>query len=163
MRRLIALSSLHLLGFLVACQPTIGDSCGSSLDCSATGERQCDLAQPGGYCTVQNCNADTCPDGAICVEWGFNPSRTAQTWCMRGCGSDGDCRGLYLCALPSEINMAGEREPEDIGCEPLTDDQQLARTIDLDANRSLSKVCAAVTQAQSCTNPPDQESDSDAP
>ena len=112
---------------------------------------------------MQNCNADSCPDGAICVEWRFNPSRTAQTWCMRGCGSDGDCRGFYLCALPSEINMDGERDPQNQNCNPIPEDEQLARVIDLDSSRSLSRVCAAVTQATTCTFGPAEESDIDLP
>ena len=158
MSRLITLSSPLFLGLLIACQPTIGDSCGGSRDCSATGERQCDLAQPGGYCTVQNCNADTCPDGAICVEWRFNPSRTAQTWCMRSCNSDGNCRTPnYLCAFPNEITLDGQRLGEN--CPPLSEDEQLARVIDLEADRSLSAVCAAVTQEPPC--PTGEESDTD--
>lgn len=101
-----------------------------------------------------NCNPDTCPDGAICVEWRFNPSRTSQTWCMRGCGGDGDCRGNYLCAFPNRINMEGERVPEDC----LSQDEQLARVTDLDANKTLSQVCAAVTEG-ACP----EESDTDGP
>ncbi|MEM7435086.1 MAG: hypothetical protein AAF436_08035 [Myxococcota bacterium] len=140
---------------LAACQPNIGDSCGSSRDCSATGERQCDLTQPGGYCTVRGCDADTCPDNAICVEWRFNPTRTAETWCMKACGGDGGCRtgAGYLCAPPNRINLDGDLIPED--CDSIPLDQQLARVIDLDSARSLSSVCAAVGVTDSCVLPDD--------
>ena len=157
---------LLALGFswigLAACQPGIGDSCGGSRDCSATGARQCDLTQPGGYCTVRGCDPDTCPDSAICVEWRFNPTRTAETWCMRACGSDNNCRtGTgYLCVLPSEITQDGER----LGdlCPAIPVDEQLARVIDLESERSLSAVCAAVTQGPPCGSV-DEESDSTDP
>ena len=52
---------------LTACAPKFGDSCERSLDCSANGERMCDLAQPGGYCTVQNCEPGDCGrDDYVC-------------------------------------------------------------------------------------------------
>jgi len=140
MSRSFVLALLALLGFVVGgCQPGIGDSCGSSTDCSPTGERQCDLAQPGGYCTVVGCNADLCPDGAICVEWRFIPSRTAETWCMKPCGSDGDCRTAYLCALPSQITAEGTRSEAE-----LPEEQRIARTIDLEDNKASAMICAAL-------------------
>ncbi|MGD8316308.1 MAG: hypothetical protein PVH21_08265 [Myxococcales bacterium] len=136
MRRAIV---LVLAGLAAAgCQQRIGDSCRSSTDCSPTGERQCDLAQPGGYCTVFSCDPDTCPQGA-CVEWRFIPSRTAETWCMKTCTEDGNCRTDYSCVLPSEINMSGEFEPN------LPVDEQVARIIDLEGSRAESKICAALT------------------
>jgi len=41
----IALTALVALG----CQPEIGDSCHTSVDCSQSGNRLCDVTQPGGY------------------------------------------------------------------------------------------------------------------
>ncbi len=131
---------LLLLGFVVGgCQPKIGDSCGGSRDCSPTGERQCDLAQPGGYCTILGCDPDTCPDNTICVEWRFIPSRTAETWCMKPCSNDGNCRLSYLCALPSHITQDGERSPD-----PVPDDERVARVLDLADDRATAKICAAL-------------------
>jgi hypothetical protein len=110
---------------ITGCKQNIGDACTSSTDCSVTGERQCDLAQPGGYCTVFSCNPDTCPQGA-CVEWRFIPSRTAETWCMKTCDTDSWCRREYWCVFPSEINMDGDWEAD------LPEEERVARIVDLD-------------------------------
>ena len=120
------------------CKEHIGDSCGNSTDCSVTGERQCDLAQPGGYCTVFSCDPDTCPEGA-CVEWRFIPSRTAETWCMKTCDNTGDCRFEYSCVLPANLTMNGEFDPE------LPVDERVARIIDLDAYKAEAKICVALS------------------
>jgi len=120
------------------CKMNIGDSCGSSGDCSVTGERQCDLAQPGGYCTVFSCDPDTCPEGA-CVEWRFVPNRTAETWCMKTCGSNGDCRSEYSCVFPENITQNGGWDPN------LPLEERTARIIDLEGNRADSKICVALT------------------
>ena len=47
---------LLLLAFVGAsataagCKPRIGDDCQISTDCSASGDRLCDISAPGGYC-----------------------------------------------------------------------------------------------------------------
>lgn len=129
---LAGLAALLFMG----CQNRIGDGCGSSTDCSVTGDRQCDLSQPGGYCTVFACDPDTCPEGA-CVEWRFNPSRTAETWCMKTCGGDGDCRAEYWCQLPEDITSTGEVDENQFPTE------RVARIIDLEGNRATAKICVA--------------------
>ncbi|HSN81608.1 MAG TPA: hypothetical protein VLS88_03435 [Polyangiales bacterium] len=123
---------------MMGCQQNIGDACGSSTDCSLTGDRQCDLAQPGGYCTVFSCDPDTCPQGA-CVEWRFIPSRTAETWCMKTCNDDRNCRSEYSCVLPSAIDRNGQFDPT------LPQDEQVARIIDLEGNPTDSRICVALT------------------
>jgi hypothetical protein len=123
---------------VTGCENNIGDGCGNSSDCSVTGERQCDLAQPGGYCTVFSCDPDTCPEGA-CIEWRFIPSRTAETWCMQTCGGDGDCRREYSCVLPSNLNAEGEWQPE------VPIDERIARTTDLAENLATAKICTALS------------------
>ena len=75
-----------------ACAPEIGDSCLTSADCSVNGDRICDVAQEGGYCTIRDCEPGTCPDGAHCVEFRFTEERHATTWCMAVCDGDSDCR-----------------------------------------------------------------------
>src|SRR5689334_22343923 len=51
-----------------ACGKDIGDACIVSSDCDPNGMRQCDLASPGGYCTIQGCDYNTCPDSA-CIRF----------------------------------------------------------------------------------------------
>ena len=95
----------------VSCSKKIGDKCSTSTDCSANGDRLCDTTQPDGYCTIFNCEPDTCPSGeSACVAFTENsclaatggntlPSlnRFERTFCMATCGDDGDCRGGYVC------------------------------------------------------------------
>jgi hypothetical protein len=98
---------------LVGCRPSIGDRCTLSTDCSAQGDRPCDTAQPGGYCTALNCTDDSCPDHAVCVLFGASvpgcaysdyssPGRFGQSFCMAHCNGDSDCRqgDGYVCANP---------------------------------------------------------------
>ena len=74
------------------CTPVIGDGCNTSTDCSINGDRSCDLARPGGSCTVFACESGNCPDNAVCVRWRPDPSRLSFTACMRTCTVDANCR-----------------------------------------------------------------------
>lgn len=140
-RATILLPALLALLALVGCKMNIGDGCGNSTDCSVTGERQCDLTQPGGYCTIFSCDADTCPEGA-CVEWRFIPSRTAETWCMRTCGSTGDCdRREYSCVSPAHITQSGQEDPN------LPPEDRVARIIDLNRALAEAKICVALSES----------------
>ncbi|HEX4341677.1 MAG TPA: hypothetical protein VH062_37465 [Polyangiaceae bacterium] len=100
---LIALSALVL-----GCQPNIGDSCKLHTDCDATGNRLCEPNLPGGYCTIFNCEPDSCPGEAACVAFGIAPStkpecavtqqqRLERTYCMARCSRDSSCRSGYAC------------------------------------------------------------------
>jgi hypothetical protein len=53
------------------CGKEIGDSCLVSTDCDQNGLRECDTTggSPDGYCTIQGCDYDTCPDEAVCVRF----------------------------------------------------------------------------------------------
>jgi hypothetical protein len=108
---------------LAGCGKEIGDACIVSSDCSTDGSRICDTAQKEGYCTIQGCDFDTCPDEATCVRFftgsfanepcmdatqctldelctlpGFCAPRSAEVrYCMRKCDSDSDCRDGYEC------------------------------------------------------------------
>jgi hypothetical protein len=108
---LAAFAALVILG---GCAPKIGRECTTSLDCSQQGDRLCDNTQPGGYCTLFNCEPDKCPEGdGICVAFlsqvdpacgptdGVSWGRFERTFCMAGCESDDDCRTGYECAKPS--------------------------------------------------------------
>lgn len=93
----------------IACQPQIGDECSTSVDCSASGERGCDITQPGGYCTVSGCDPGSCPDDSVCIAFGTQVSPAAgcadasglsrfqRSFCMASCDSSKDCRSAYEC------------------------------------------------------------------
>ncbi len=91
------------------CKPKIGDACQISTDCSAAGDRLCDITARGGYCTVYNCEPGACPeDESLCIQFAWESSRAcvdqtspspyARSFCMASCESDSDCRAEYICA-----------------------------------------------------------------
>jgi len=127
----IAITALSLVALMAGCEPEIGDDCDTSTDCSVSGDRICDVASPGGYCTVADCEQDTCPEGAVCVEFRFEPKRLASSWCLAACGDDSDCRSAYSCLHASEIVDRGTGEP-------------IART--LDESGDSARFCAAVDE-----------------
>ncbi len=116
---IVALSSLLAL----ACGREIGDSCTTNIDCEQNQTRDCDLSQPGGYCTINGCDELSCPEEAVCIRIfpyeapgaacatdadcgssylclpdGFCVPRISERrYCERRCGSNGDCRGGYVC------------------------------------------------------------------
>jgi len=111
------LSATLALGGAAGCTPQIGDDCSTSLDCSTQGDRLCDTTQPGGYCTIFNCEPDTCPeDEASCVAFNneLDPAcgsvddgewaRFERSFCMQKCDDDEDCRSGYECVNPSQHN-----------------------------------------------------------
>lgn len=75
-----------------ACKKVIGDSCTASTDCSAAADRQCDISEVNGYCTIQNCDPNGCPDDALCIGFDAHAPRLERRYCMAGCEVDGDCR-----------------------------------------------------------------------
>ena len=102
---------LLLFGALGACSRTIGDACVQNVDCSIAGDRFCDIASPAGYCTIEGCDWNTCPDGAACVRFfdllrgapvcDARASRTLRADCPTGDSSC--CRpGDGTCCLPGE-------------------------------------------------------------
>lgn len=116
MARVTGLAVLLAALLLVGCSRKIGEKCTSSIDCTATtADRTCDTTQPGGYCTIFGCEADTCPSEAICVAFRLNPAsapecldpgsqRLRRSSCLRRCEEDGDCRDGYVCA---DVSVAG--------------------------------------------------------
>ncbi len=116
MSRLRALALAFAL-ISAACSPQIGDECSVSTDCSSLGDRLCDTSQPGGYCTIFNCEPGTCPDDSVCVSFHHAASGTfcseindrfQRPFCMAPCSGDGDCRGGYSCVeVGSQANVYG--------------------------------------------------------
>ena len=61
-------SAIAIVG--ASCSHKIGDSCTTSTDCDPSGgTRTCDLAQPGGYCILEGCDARSCPSDSVCVRF----------------------------------------------------------------------------------------------
>jgi len=101
----------------LGCTPKIGDDCTVSTNCSTTGDRLCDITQPGGYCTKFNCEPGGCPEDSVCVNFGTTlsaypragcePSQAnspyKRSFCMANCSSGGDCRDGYACIKPVEF------------------------------------------------------------
>lgn len=107
-----------MLVFLLGCQPSIGDHCIQSTDCSPMGDRLCDTSQPNGACTIFNCQPNRCPVEAACVETNPNifgcpyddrhaPSRLSRQLCLKKCQQDSDCRlgEGYACIVPEKYGV----------------------------------------------------------
>lgn len=142
--------SAHLLSFglgllallsLAACAPQIGDDCRTSINCSINGDRFCDRAQLDGYCTVRGCDPDTCPDDALCIEWRFEPPRGTDSYCMKSCSRDRDCRDGYWCVLPEDVDELWAFVP---GTPPGT---PIARLLDLEEASQGRGFCASLEES----------------
>lgn len=88
---------LVVAAFAFACAKKIGDPCSLNSDCSINGDRVCDLAQPGGYCTIPGCEPDACPTDSMCVYFDAHSPRLRRRYCVAGCSGDDDCRDGYRC------------------------------------------------------------------
>jgi hypothetical protein len=116
---------LYVVAFVAlvsACSPEIGDDCATALDCSASGTRLCDMTQRGGYCTLEGCEENTCPEEAVCVAFGrrledHSVERLARTFCMLKCDSTGDCRTdqEYACFSEKDFGAGGGKEAQILG------------------------------------------------
>src|SRR5262245_47245209 len=63
-----ALACLALAGvstLVSGCGHKVGDPCKANVDCSALGDRFCDVAAPGGYCTIEGCDVRMNEKGEI--------------------------------------------------------------------------------------------------
>jgi hypothetical protein len=108
---LVGVLALFALGVL-GCQPSVGDKCQLSTDCSTRGDRLCDTSQPDGYCTLFNCFGESCPNDSVCVQFAGTvpgctyddrrPSRVGRSMCLAPCDDDSDCRVGYVCRAPSD-------------------------------------------------------------
>lgn len=112
MTRVVVAAVLFAAG--IGCSMEIGDECTENVDCSTSGDRVCDITAPGGYCTVLDCEPDTCPEEAVCVAWGEGLSE--RTFCMRHCGSGDDCREGYTCFSPTDFGYCAANCAEDEEC-----------------------------------------------
>lgn len=89
-----------LLALVAAgCGKEIGDDCVVSSDCSPNGDRVCDISSPAGYCTIQGCDFDTCPEESVCVR--FFTGNFSNRTCVRETEdvSSDDCTFDEVCSL----------------------------------------------------------------
>ena len=131
LNRLLLLVCATIASTLSGCSKTVGDSCGTNLDCSPFGDMICDTSQPDGYCTVVGCGATTCIDEATCVS--FFPEDFLQHACSpttedavdpaviptNDCTPDEICLTIGLCATRSlERRFCMKPCTLDSGCRP---------------------------------------------
>lgn len=72
-----------------------GSPCGSNAECNGGPEAECLTDQqgwPGGYCTINNCSAGSCPAGSECFELS-----SGGTVCLETCTQKNDCGASYAC------------------------------------------------------------------
>ena len=79
-----------LCALLSGCKGDIGAECITSAQCQ-TGQT-CDLISEGGYCTIAQCEPDSCPESSICVVF-----ENEDSYCMATCSQSDDCRDGYVC------------------------------------------------------------------
>ena len=92
---------LAVFAAAIGCGKEIGDACIVSSDCSPNGDRQCDISQHEGYCTIQGCDYATCPSEAACIR--FFTGSFANKPCDPATElSDPKCSLDELCSLRNE-------------------------------------------------------------
>jgi hypothetical protein len=79
-----------MLTAAVGCGHNIGDPCQTNVDCSPAGDRFCDTASPGGYCTQENCDVNSCPGNSICIRF-FTALADEKCSATQPCRSDERC------------------------------------------------------------------------
>jgi hypothetical protein len=87
---------------VAGCGHSIGDSCQTNVDCSPLGDRFCDIATPGGYCTIEDCGPTTGPSEAACIRF-FVPILNEP--CTLGIDGQGK---------PTALPQANCRHPDEI-------------------------------------------------
>lgn len=142
LRAKLALFSLLIatIALPLGCARRIGDGCSLDTDCSINNDRRCDISQPGGYCTIAECDRNSCPDDSLCVEFFSSAPSRARRFCMAPCNTDGDCRGGYRCQQPEVSGITASCPAgtnPDTGCTRLVDDRTGAGT-----NRTRLGYCA---------------------
>lgn len=87
------------LAFGLGCSPQIGDACENNNDCPDEGGVICDRSVQDGLCTVPGCRAGECPSESVCIEYDRH-----ESYCMRSCESDEDCREGHICRDDEEFD-----------------------------------------------------------
>ncbi len=123
-----ALIALVALAFVQSgCARRVGDGCTLDTDCSINNDRRCDLSQQGGYCTIAECDRNSCPDDSLCIEFFAQVDPRTRRFCMAPCSVDGDCRANYRCVAPDVQGVFTTCLPNTLataaGCTRLVDDR----------------------------------------
>lgn len=108
MRALMSRVAIVFVSFLAAaCGQEIGDECSTSLDCGdgSNPARICDTASPGGYCTEQGCDWNTCPDEAVCVRF------YAASFGNRPCDPATEDLATDMCSIDEVCTLRGQCVP----------------------------------------------------
>ena len=105
-RAALLLLSLALGSLELGCGKEIGDACAIPADCSPNGDRQCDIASNGGYCTIQGCDWNTCPDGSVCVRF------YATSFSNRPCNLATEDLSTDDCSLDEACSLEGQCVPQ---------------------------------------------------
>ena len=82
-------------GLWGGCENAVGDPCIADSQCGLS--KTCDLQSFEGYCTIPDCEEETCPNGSLCVEF-----KNAQRFCMATCTQNDECRDGYTCIILEE-------------------------------------------------------------
>jgi hypothetical protein len=101
MRRAVRFCLLLGVVLVTGCSKDIGDACIVSSDCDPNGLRECDIASPGGYCTIQGCDYNTCPEDSACIRFftGSFDNRPCDPATEDQPGGMDQCSEDELCAL----------------------------------------------------------------
>lgn len=104
----IARVFLVLITMFAACGKDIGDECTTNVDCEQNGSRDCDLSQPGGYCTMIGCDERSCPSEAVCVRVFPYESKISDS----ACSTDANCTSDQICVPDAPSGYCAPRLSE---------------------------------------------------
>ncbi|MDQ3363854.1 MAG: hypothetical protein M3680_00275 [Myxococcota bacterium] len=100
---------LSLVAVAFGCGNEIGDECVVSSDCSPNGDRLCDSASPAGYCTIQGCDFNTCPEESACVR--FFTGNFSNRVCDPLTEDNLDGESTNACSLDELCSLVGNCVP----------------------------------------------------
>lgn len=133
-RLALLLSGLVLGLVLGACGKEIGDACIIGSDCSPNGDRLCDPASVGGYCTIQGCDYGTCPDEAACIRF-FTGNFTNKTCDPKATDADCEKQPELCCSLDELCSIEGATDQISGHCVPRSSEiRYCMRTCDSDGD-----------------------------
>ena len=94
----VALAIASLL-IIAGCSPQIGDDCDNDSDCPS--EASCDRSTRDGICTIKDCKPGDCPSESVCAQFGRH-----ESYCLRSCSGDDDCRDDHSCIDDEELEIS---------------------------------------------------------